>query len=74
MLTVSIDEAQSQLPQLIDQLQPGEEVLITRGNQTIARIVGPPLREDSGYGCLKGQLTILSEDDEHLKDFAEYMP
>lgn len=74
MLTVSIDEAQSQLPQLIDQLQPGEEVLITRDNQTIARIVGPPLQEDSGYGCLKGQLTIVSEDDEHLKDFAEYMP
>ena len=22
----------------------------------------------------KGMLTILSEDDDHLKDFAEYMP
>lgn len=25
-------------------------------------------------GSAKGKLTILSEDDEHLKDFEEYMP
>jgi hypothetical protein len=25
-------------------------------------------------GLWKGKVTILSDDDEHLKDFAEYMP
>jgi hypothetical protein len=25
------------------------------------------------FGSCKGMLNILSEDDEHLKDFAEYM-
>ncbi len=74
MTTLTIDEVQAQLPQLIDQLQPGEEVVITRGDQEVARIVGPSPSLTSGYGCLKGMLTIISEDDEHLQDFAEYMP
>jgi len=26
------------------------------------------------FGSCKGMMTIVSEDDEHLKDFAEYMP
>jgi hypothetical protein len=26
------------------------------------------------FGSCKGMLTIVSDDDEHLKDFAEYMP
>ena len=26
------------------------------------------------FGSCKGMLNVVSEDDEHLKDFAEYMP
>lgn len=75
MPTLSIAEVQDRLPQLIDQLRPGEEVVITRGNVAVARIVGPPLpQSNGGFGCMKGMLTIVSEDDEHLDDFAEYMP
>jgi len=47
----------------------------------VARLVGPvattsPLTswQRPGPGPLKGMLTIVSEDDDHLKDFAEYMP
>jgi hypothetical protein len=25
-------------------------------------------------GLMKGKLTVIAEDDEHLKDFEEYMP
>jgi antitoxin (DNA-binding transcriptional repressor) of toxin-antitoxin stability system len=73
MPTLSIDQVQAQLPQLIDQLQPGEEVVITRDDRPVARIVGP-LPQLAGFGGLKGMLTIIAEDDEHLKDFEEYMP
>lgn len=31
----------------------------------------PPLRREPGL--LKGMITILQDDDEHLKDFEEYM-
>jgi hypothetical protein len=34
----------------------------------------PPRRQRPEPGSGKGMLTIVSEDDEHLQDFAEYMP
>lgn len=74
MPTVSLAEAQSKLPELIDHLAPGEELVITRDDKPVAKLVAaglpPPRRAGSG----KGQLTIISDDDEHLEDFAEYMP
>lgn len=35
---------------------------------------GEPLPKRRCPGSAKGKLTILSEDDEHLDDFTEYMP
>lgn len=38
MATVTIQEAQAKLAELIHQLSPGEEVLITENNQPVARL------------------------------------
>ena len=38
MSTVTLEEAQAQLPRLIDQLRPGEELVITRDNRPVARL------------------------------------
>ena len=75
MQTISLKEAQSHLAEIIEKLTPGEEVVLTRNNQPVARLVGmsdEKLRPILGRG--KGMLTILSEDDDHLEDFAEHMP
>ena len=40
MSTITIEEAQANLPEIIDKLAPGEELIITRNNQPIARLVG----------------------------------
>lgn len=75
MMTITIEEAQARLPQLIDQLAPGEELVITRDSRPIAQIVGLPAetpRPVPGRG--RGKLIIISEDDDHLKDFEDYMP
>ncbi len=75
MPTLTIDEVQSRLPQIIDALAPGEELVITRGNKPIARLTGElPIRKSRRAGNCQGMLVIMSDDDEHLKDFAEYMP
>jgi antitoxin (DNA-binding transcriptional repressor) of toxin-antitoxin stability system len=75
MTTVTIEEAQAKLPELIDRLAAGEELLITRDQQPIAQLLAEekPRRKPRQAGSAKGMLTILAEDDEHLKDFAEYM-
>ena len=39
MLTVTIEEAQSKLTELIHGLAPGEEVVLTENDQPVARLV-----------------------------------
>lgn len=70
--TVELDEAQATLGELIAGLKPDEEVVIVQNQKTVARIV-PPKRGTPKFGSCIGMLTIISDDDEHLKDFAEYM-
>jgi antitoxin (DNA-binding transcriptional repressor) of toxin-antitoxin stability system len=76
MTTLTITEAQSRLPDVIHQLNPGEEIALTEGDRIVARIVGDarPVVQRPKPGLAKGMLEILSDDDEHLKDFEEYMP
>jgi len=73
--TVPIEEAQAHLVELIDRLNPGEEVVIVRNEQPVARIVGEPhrVRKPRKPGSAKGKLIMLVEDEEHLEDFKEYM-
>lgn len=75
MTTVSIKQAQAKLPELIENLAAGEEVVITRNQQPVARLTAAeqPQRKPRKAGSAKGILTILADDDEHLTDFAEYM-
>ena len=75
MSTVTVEEAQAKLPELIDKLVPGEEVIITRNEPPVAKLVGQqrPIRKPRQPGSAKGKLVILAEDDEHLKDFQDYM-
>ena len=75
MSTVTLEEAQAHLAELIDELAPGEEMLIVRGAVPVVKLVGLPVEKPwpiAGRG--RGKLTIVADDDEHLKDFAEYMP
>ncbi len=75
MTTVTLEEAQAHLSEIIDRLQPGEPLVITRDDQPVARLLAEekPKRKPRKPGNCKGMLTIVSDDDEHLKDFAEYM-
>ena len=75
MSTVTVEEAQAKLPELIDKLVPGEEVIITRNEQPVAKLVGQqrPIRKPRRPGSAKGKLVILAEGDEHLQDFKDYM-
>ena len=77
MPTVTIDEAQARLPELIEQLRPGEEIVITRNRQPVARLIAvgqresPPRRQ---LGTLKGTVRHMAPDfDAPLDDFKEYM-
>jgi prevent-host-death family protein len=74
--TVTVEEAQAQLAELIARLVPGEEIIITKGEQPVAKLIGQQAvgRQPRRPGSARGKLIILTEDDEHLEDFKDYMP
>ena len=75
MATVTIQEAQAKLPDLIHNLVPGDNLVITENNQPVATLMASPVEKPHPIpGRCKGMLTIVAEDDEHLEDFKEYMP
>ena len=72
--SVTLEEAQAHLSELIAQLAPGEDVIITQNAQPIAELhLIAKTRPRPRFGNCQGMLTIVAEDDEHLKDFEEYM-
>lgn len=72
MSSITIEQAQAELPQLVDKLEPGEEIEITKNQETVAKLVGQKRSRKFGLG--KGKLVIVEEDDSHLAEFKDYMP
>jgi antitoxin (DNA-binding transcriptional repressor) of toxin-antitoxin stability system len=72
---ITIEEAQNQLAELIAGLIPGEEIVITQNDQPVAGLRALFMKNPKPrFGNCQGKLIILAEDDDHLKDFEEYMP
>jgi antitoxin (DNA-binding transcriptional repressor) of toxin-antitoxin stability system len=73
---ITVEEAQSRLKELIEKLAPGEEIVITQHQQSVARLIGEgparPTRPAPGLG--KGSILYMAPDfDEPLEEFKEYM-
>ena len=70
MQTVTLEEAQAKPPELIRALPAEQEILITRDNQSIAKIVPLSAPAISGQrrvpGLLKGQIIFQAGWDEPL--------
>jgi antitoxin (DNA-binding transcriptional repressor) of toxin-antitoxin stability system len=73
--TITIEEAQARLPELIGKLNPGDEVVITEDNQPVAKLT----RQAAGqWPCQPGSAKNTShwmapDFDAPLDDFKEYM-
>lgn len=73
---VTLEEAQAHLKELIAKLVPGEEMVITQGDQPVAKLVG-----ETGAAChsrqpgnAKDKIIFMADDfDAPLEDFKEYM-
>jgi prevent-host-death family protein len=62
MKTVTIHEAKTNLSRLIEKACEGEEIIIARGSEPVARLV--PLADSKGRrqpGSLKGKLRVGKE-------------
>lgn len=73
---ISLTEIQARLPEILDQMLPGQKLWVTdpEGNLVATLVKEPPPRTAPRQpGTAVGRLTVIAEDDQHLKDFAEYM-
>ena len=77
MSTITLQEAQADLSALIHRLSPGDEVLITENEKTVAKLVLPPaepVQKLRQLGTMRGSVLYMAPDfDAPLDDFAEYM-
>ena len=75
MPTVTIQEAQAQLAEIIRRLGPCEEVVITENDQPVARLVPikpVPWQKPRTLGTLKGTVLYMAPDfDAPLEDFRD---
>ena len=74
MQTVTIQEAQACLPQLLAQLLPGEELTITQQGEPLAQV----RKAQRGSwpckaGSAAGKIHMAPDFDAPLEDFKEYM-
>jgi prevent-host-death family protein len=77
MSTITLEVAQARLSELIERLQPGEEILITRDQKPVARLIGAATGHGKlprRLGTLKGTVRYIAPDfDAPLDEFREYM-
>ena len=72
MTTLTIPEAQDVLPEIVENLRPGEEVILTQNQQPVAKLIPfSPAAPQPVFGSCRGKLTIVAEDKEHLEEFKE---
>ena len=74
MSSVSLDEAQAKLPELLEQLEPGEEITITDHGQPLALV---KKAERNSWPCkagsARGKIHLAPDFDAPLEEFKEYM-
>ena len=78
MVTISLEEAGAKLPELVHQLAPGDEIIITENELPVAKLVSQrpesSLKQRPGPGLGKGMITFIAADfDAPLDDMKEYM-
>ena len=72
--TVTVEEAQATLKELIGKLAPGEVIVITENQQPVAKLVGerPAGSPRPAPGLGKGSILYMAPDfDEPLEEFKE---
>lgn len=75
MKTIDINQALTEISELIEKAVDGEEIIITKNNQPLVKLVSlqplpkrPPL-----FGSDRALISITDDFDEPLEDFKDYM-
>lgn len=73
MQPINVEDAKSNLPDLIDAAVNGEEIVIAKDDKHLVKLV--PLSQAKPrpqFGSARGLISMADDFDEPLEDFAEY--
>lgn len=73
MTFISLEDAQHHLAELIDKLLPGEEKILTRDGQPVARlqILPKPCTQPRKLGTQPGSIVYMADDFDAPMDFKD---
>ena len=76
--TMEVGDIEMTLPELLDHLTPGDEVILTRNHLPVAKLMSetpkPAPQQRPGPGLCKGMITYMAPDfDAPLDCMKEYM-
>ena len=78
MTIISIEDAQTNLAELIRNMMPGDEVIITSNAQPVARLLPasePQVKTPRQPGTLRGTVLYMAPDfNAPLDEFKDYQP
>lgn len=76
MPQIDVARAKREFDQLLERVSQGEEVLITKKDQPIARLTAPSSSsktKERQFGSVEGEIWMSEDFDEPLDDFEAYM-
>ena len=75
MKTIDINHALSKMPQLLEMASNGAEILITKNDIPMVKLVTPYPRKKRPplFGCDRGAIAITDDFDEPLEEFNDYL-
>ncbi len=74
MQEISFADASKDLQSLIESAIKGEEIVITKDNKPVVKLMPiSPVRQDRKAGSAKGLVTISDDFDEPIADFEDYL-
>jgi prevent-host-death family protein len=73
MTYLDIQDARKRFHELMELVDKGEEIIITRNDEPFAKVTPiVSIKSNRQFGSAKGQVWIAEDFDEPLKDFEEY--
>ena len=75
MQTISLQEAEGRLAEIIENLPPGQEVVLTRGDKPVATLRATKPGKPRRFGTLKGSILYIAPDFDAIPEgFEDYLP
>ncbi|OUL37575.1 DUF2281 domain-containing protein [Nostoc sp. T09] len=75
MKTIDINQALTEISELIEKAVDGEEIIITKNNQPLVKLVSlqPLPKRPALFGSDQDLISITDDFDDPLEDFKDYM-